>query len=171
MDVGANTGAFSRIAAELGAYVVSIDGDPEVIERSFALAQTEKSVRVLPLIMDLTNPSPGLGWDSRERPSLVERGPADVVLALALVHHLALANNVPLPMIAAWIAKLGKRAIVEFVPKTDPQSQRLLAVREDVFDQYDRRHMEEALSAHFSILKTIELKDAGRILYCCGERI
>lgn len=170
IDLGANSGAFSRIAKELGAYVVSIDADHDVIEGSFARGVAEKNARVLPLTMDLTNPSPGLGWDSRERSSLAERGPADAVLALALVHHLALANNIPLGMIAAWLARLGRHVIVEFVPKTDPQSQRLLAVREDVFDQYDRQHMEEALAAHFSIVKTVELKDAGRVLYHCRER-
>lgn len=169
-DLGANAGAFSRLATEAGAFVVSIDGDADVIEASFARARTEADARLLPLVMNLANPTPALGWDGRERQSLSERGPADAVLALALVHHLALANNVPLPMIAAWIARLGRRALVEFVPKDDPQSQRLLAVREDVFGAYDRARMEQALAQHFVVEKTVELTGSGRVLFCCGPR-
>ena len=170
LDLGANTGAFSRLATQAGAYVVSIDGDADVVEASFAKARDEKDARLLPLVMDLANPSPGLGWDGAERASLRERGPADAVLALALVHHLALTHNVPLPMIAAWLAGLGRRAVVEFVPKSDPQSQRLLAVREDVFARYDRRHMEEALGAHFAIESAVEVPASERVLFVCGPR-
>jgi ribosomal protein L11 methylase PrmA len=170
LDLGANTGAFSRLAAAAGAFVVSIDGDADVVEASFARARQERDERLLPLVMDLANPSPGLGWDGTERASLRDRGPADAVLALALVHHLALTHNVPLPLIASWLARLGRRAIVEFVPKTDPQAQRLLAVREDVFTRYDRQEMEAALARHFTIETAVELPGAGRVLYACGPR-
>ncbi|MBP6704314.1 MAG: class I SAM-dependent methyltransferase [Vicinamibacteria bacterium] len=170
LDLGANTGAFSRLAAEAGAFVVSIDGDPEVVAANFKHLGAARDERILPLVMDLSNPSPGLGWDGRERKSLADRGPADALLALALVHHLALGNNVPLPMVAAWLARLAPRALVEFVPKEDPQSQRLLAVREDVFDRYDRGHMEEALAKHFTIESATQLSGSGRVLYICGPR-
>ncbi len=170
LDLGANTGAFSLLAAGAGAFVVSIDGDSEVVAANFKRLGDARDERILPLVMDLANPSPGLGWDGRERKSLVDRGPADALLALALVHHLALGNNIPLPMVAAWLARLAPRALVEFVPKDDPQSQRLLAVREDVFDRYDRGHMEEALRTHFTIEAAVELSGSGRVLYCCGPR-
>jgi SAM-dependent methyltransferase len=170
LDLGANTGAFSRLATAAGAYVVSIDGDPEVVGASYARAAAARDLRLLPLVMDLANPSPGLGWDGRERMALSDRGPADAVLALALVHHLAIAGNVPLPMVAAWLARLGRRALVEFVPKDDPQSRRLLAVREDVFDRYDRPGLEEALGRHFTIEWAVPLPESGRVLYACGPR-
>jgi SAM-dependent methyltransferase len=170
LDLGANTGAFSRLATSAGAFVVSIDGDPDVIEASYGQACRERDERLLPLVMDLANPSPGLGWDGKERASLGDRGPADAVLALALVHHLALTHNVPLPMIASTLARLGRRAVVEFVPKSDPQSQRLLAVREDVFARYDRPHMEAALRSHFAIETAEELPGSDRVLYVCGPR-
>jgi hypothetical protein len=170
LDLGANTGAFSRIATAAGAFTVSIDADPAVVEANFLRARAEGDERLLPLVMDLANPSPGLGWDSHERKSLSERGPADVVLALALVHHLALSGNVPLTMVAAWLGRLGRCAVVEFVPKDDPQAQRLLAVREDVFDHYDRQHMEEALKLHFTIDAAVELSGSDRVLYCCRPR-
>jgi len=170
LDLGANTGVFSRLAAAAGAYVVSIDGDADVVEQSFTRARAERDARLLPLVMDLANPSPGLGWDGTERAALRSRGPADALLALALVHHLALTHNVPLPMIASWLAGLGRRAVVEFVPKSDPQAQRLLAIREDIFARYDRAHLEEALGAHFAIEAAVELPGSGRVLYVCGPR-
>jgi SAM-dependent methyltransferase len=170
LDLGANTGWFSRLGTAAGAYVVSIDGDPEVVEASYARAAAAGDRRLLPLVMDLANPSPGLGWDGRERRALADRGPADAVMALALVHHLAIAGNVPLPMVASWLARLGSRALVEFVPKDDPQSRRLLAVREDVFDRYDRTSLEEALRCHFTIEWAAPLSESGRVLYACGPR-
>ena len=89
--------------------------------------------------MDLTNPSPGLGWESEERDSLLERGPCDAALALALVHHLAIGNNLPLPMVARFLARVCRTLIIEFVPKSDSQVQRLLASREDIFPDYTRQ--------------------------------
>ncbi|MET0552305.1 MAG: SAM-dependent methyltransferase [Vicinamibacteria bacterium] len=170
LDLGANTGWFSELGTSAGAYVVSIDGDVEVVEASYARAAATGDRRLLPLVMDLSNPSPGLGWDGRERRALAERGPVDAVMALALVHHLAIAGNVPLPMIASWLARLGRRALVEFVPKDDPQSRRLLAVREDVFDRYDQAGLEEALRSHFTIEWAAPLAESGRVLYACGPR-
>jgi SAM-dependent methyltransferase len=169
-DLGANTGAFSHLADEAGAFVVSIDSDPEVVERSYARARAQRDERLLPLVIDLTNPSPGLGWDGGERRSLGARGRADVVLALALIHHLALRHNVPLPMIASWLARLGRRAIIEFVPKEDAQSQRLIALRRDATHPYDRPTLEAALAPHFSIEESMELAGSGRLLYWCTGR-
>ena len=80
---------------------------------------------LLPLAMDLTNPSTALGWAHQERMSLIGRGPCDTTLALALIHHLAISNNVPLPRIADFFARLGRALIIEFVPKSDTQVQRL----------------------------------------------
>jgi ribosomal protein L11 methylase PrmA len=171
LDLGANTGTFSRLATAGGAVVAAIDGDAEAVEANFARARAERDERLLPLVMDLANPSPGLGWDGCERQSLAQRGPADAVLALALVHHLALGHNVPLSMIAAWLARLGHSAVIEFAPKDDPQAQRLLAVRDDVFDRYDRPNLEEALRRNFAIDEVVELKGSGRVLYCCGPRV
>jgi hypothetical protein len=94
---------------------------------------TKKETHLLPLLMDFTNPSPGLGWHNHERDSLLERAPADALLALALIHHLAIANNVPLPQLAEFFRSLGHWLIIEFVPKDDSQVQILLASRQDIF--------------------------------------
>ena len=164
-DLGANVGRFGALAHEAGAYVVSLDADPAVVERAYARARDERRERLLPLLMDLANPTPGLGWDGRERDSLEARGPADAVLALALVHHLCLGRNVPLPHLARWLARIGRAAIVEFVPKDDPQARRLLRSRRDVFADYDEAAFERALGAHFDVTGRERLPESGRTLY------
>ncbi len=120
--------------------------------------------------MDLVNPSAAVGWDGRERMSLQERGPADLGLALALVHHLALANNVPLSMIAEFMRSLFSWLAIEFVPKEDPQAQRLLACREDVFPSYCRSGFEEAFGRQFAIETAVPLCGSARILYLMRRR-
>jgi SAM-dependent methyltransferase len=169
-DLGANTGVFSRAAAESGAYVVSADADPAAVERNYRRARDAGDRRVLPLLMDLTNPSPAQGWGHAERQSLEERGPADTVMALALVHHLAIGNNVPLDSVARLLSHLGRTLVVEFVPKEDVQVKRLLRNREDIFPEYTREGFERAFSRHFAILETRAVEDSPRVLYAMTRR-
>jgi 23S rRNA U2552 (ribose-2'-O)-methylase RlmE/FtsJ len=165
-DLGANTGVFSQIAADQGALALAFDIDPAAVEKSYQdLRAQHKETRLLPLVMDLTNPSPSIGWQNAERDSLSERGPVDMVFALALVHHLAISNNLPLPMIAEYFSQLGKWLVVEFVPKDDSQVQRLLASREDIFDHYNAKEFVEALSAYFELRQTHPVKESKRTLY------
>ena len=131
-DLGANTGRFSAIAASLGRRVIAWDGDPAATELHSRSVRASRSGTVLPLVVDLTNPSPGLGFAGAERRSLAERANADVVLALALVHHLVVGRNIRLGMIADFFAELGPQLIVEYVPESDPMVQRMLATRADV---------------------------------------
>src|SRR5207249_6622227 len=114
------------------------DLDPACVERNYRDAVDGDETDVLPLVMDLSNPSPAIGWAGTERMSLADRGPADLALALALIHHLAIGNNVPLGRIAAYLGELCTWLAVEFVPKSDPKVQVLLASREDVFPGYTR---------------------------------
>src|SRR5919109_2075597 len=116
-DLGANNGTFSRVAGEGGAFVVSSDIDPAAVEQNYRQMKGEKTENILPLLLDLTNPSPAIGWGNEERDSFRARGPADLVLALALIHHLAISNNVPLPQLAAFFAESGQWLVIEFVPK------------------------------------------------------
>ena len=163
-DLGANAGLFSRIAADAGASVVSLDVDPAAVERHYARVRGS-GAEILPLVMDLRNPSPALGWAHRERMSLVERGRADLVLALALVHHLTLAGNVPLPHVASFLASVGRHAIVEFVPADDPQARRLLATRGEAPHDYSREAFETAFAEWFEIGEPEPVGDSGRLLY------
>jgi hypothetical protein len=164
-DLGANTGMFSRIAAAEGARTVAFDFDPATVDICYRKLAEEKVKNVHPLILDLTNPSPAIGWENRERMTLAERGPADMALALALVHHLAIANNVPLQGVAGFFRASCTWLAVEFVPKSDPKVQMLLAAREDVFPGYTREGFEEAFAERFEILRTEPIPDSGRMLY------
>ena len=164
-DLGANVGSFARLAAATGARVIAMDADPGAVARAYRAFREDGETNILPLVIDLTNPTPGLGWGYLDCAPLVERGQPDVVLGLALVHHLALTYNLPLPRIVDWIAGLAPRAVLEFVPKDDPQAQRLLASREDVFAGYDVAHFEAALRERFVIEAAEPLPDSGRRLY------
>jgi SAM-dependent methyltransferase len=169
-DLGANTGAFSRLAVEAGAYTVSFDLDPAAVERNWKQVTEERAARLLPLVQDLTDPSPALGWAHTERSSLAERGPADLALALALVHHLAIAGNVPLERVAAYLRRLASRLVVEFVPKPDPKVQLLLRGREDVFPGYTQAGFEEAFRRHFEIERRHAITGSERTLYLMTGR-
>lgn len=169
-DLGANNGVFSRQAGATGAYVVAFDIDPAAVEQNYRLVRQDKERNLLPLILDLTNPSPAIGWHNRERQSLIKRGPADLVLALALIHHLAIANNVPLRQLAAFFAEIGRWLIVEFVPKTDSQAQKLLQSREDIFTHYIRQDFEQIFQEYFKIHESVVLRESERVLYLMEQR-
>ncbi|MBI5295980.1 MAG: SAM-dependent methyltransferase [Chloroflexi bacterium] len=164
-DLGANNGVFSRQAAAAGAYTVAFDVDPAAVEQNYRQIKAEKEQTLLPLVLDLTNPSPALGWANRERDSFTQRGPADLILALAVIHHLAISNNVPLPQLADFFAEAGKRLIIEFVPKSDSQVKKLLATRLDIFPTYTLEGFEAAFAPRFRILEKINLRESERTLY------
>ncbi|HSX08158.1 MAG TPA: class I SAM-dependent methyltransferase [Candidatus Saccharimonadales bacterium] len=163
-DLGANNGEFSVLAAEMGAYTVAFDIDPVAVGRNYAHADAT-GVTMLPLVQDCTNPSTANGWMGRERDSLFARGPADVVMALAIIHHLAIGRNLPLPRIAEFLAVTGKRVIVEFVPKGDSKVDILLSSRKDIFPDYDESHFEAAMNKHFKLAKKVPIKDTKRTMY------
>ena len=169
-DMGANTGVYSRVAREIAPFVVSFDIDPAAVERNYRMVRSRGETGILPLVLDFTNPSPALGWAHAERMSLVERGPADVVMALALVHHLAISSNVPLDHVAAFLAQLGKHLIIEFVAKEDSQVARLLRNRPDIFPNYTKPGFESAFGAIFEINECEQVGDSERWLYSMTAR-
>jgi ribosomal protein L11 methylase PrmA len=169
-DLGANTGVFSRIASERGAQTIAWDIDPAAVEKNYLECRAAGETHLLPLLEDLTNPSPDLGWALQERRSLMRRGPADLVLALALVHHLAIGNNVPLGHVARFLQTLGAWLIVEFVPKSDSQVQRLLASREDIFSGYSQANFETEFGPFFEIVRAAVVPDSERTLYLMRGR-
>jgi ribosomal protein L11 methylase PrmA len=164
-DLGANNGTFSRVAGESGGYVASFDVDPAAVEQNYRQARADQAENILPLLLDLTNPSPAIGWANQERESFGARGPADLVLALALIHHLAISNNVPLPQLAGFFAEVGKWLVIEFVPKPDSQVQKLLASRLDIFPTYTREGFEAAFMEKFMIREAVEIRESERVLY------
>ncbi|MCX6572993.1 MAG: class I SAM-dependent methyltransferase [Candidatus Aminicenantes bacterium] len=169
-DLGGNVGTFSRAAAAAGAEVVSFDIDPACVERNYLRVRAGKEPNILPLLMDLANPSPAAGWENMERLAFLERGPADAVLALALIHHLAIGNNVPLARAARFFARAGRTLLIEFVPKSDSQVKRLLVTREDIFDRYTQDDFERAFSGPFEILRRLPLAGSERTLYVMARK-
>lgn len=169
-DLGANNGRFSRLATERGAFTVAFDGDPAAVEQNWREVRKGSETLLLPLVLDLANPSAGGGWEGTERDSIFERGPADLVLALALVHHLAIGNNVPLERVARFLSRIGTTLVVEWVPKEDSQVQRLLAGREDVFDRYDSVTFEAAFASHFDTVRREPIPGSGRVLHLLRRR-
>ena len=169
-DLGANEGIFSRIPSSQGIRTVSFDIDPAAVETNYLQARIEEQGNTLPLILDLANPSPGIGWANRERMALVERGPADTAMALALIHHLAISNNLPFGKIARFLGEICHTLIIEFVPKSDSQVQRLLSTREDIFPEYHQESFEVEFSKIFSIEHRETIRDTGRTLYLMEAR-
>ena len=170
-DIGGNTGVYGRIARAAGAgHVVVWDIDPVAIEKSYQQGRSDPDDHTLSLLADLTNPSPGLGWANAERDTLAQRGPVDMVMALALIHHLAISNNVPLARVAGYLWQLGHHLILEFVPKEDSQVKRLLVSREDVFPDYNEAGLEAAFSEYFAIDKKVSIAGTERTLYLMSRR-
>lgn len=169
-DLGANTGVFSRLAGKRGIDTVAFDVDFAAVERNYRECRAAGETRLLPLLLDLTNPSPGAGWGNTERQSWLERGPVDTVFALALIHHLAISNNLPFVRIASLLAGIGRWLVIEFVPKADSQVQRLLATREDIFTDYTQSAFESAFGEHFFIRKTVPVRDSQRTMYLMEAR-
>jgi len=168
-DLGANTGTFTRMACQAGARVIAFDQDPICVEANYRQCKIER-LDVLPLVLNLANPTPAIGWQNRERRSLLQRAGADTVLALALIHHLAISHNVPLPMLADLFAEMGVWLIVEFVPKDDPKVQLLLQNREDIFSHYTLQEFEGTFSRRFTIEDRTSIIGSKRTLFLMRRR-
>jgi hypothetical protein len=172
LDLGANDGRFSSLALDRGARLaVAVDSDHLVVDRLYRHLRATGERRLLPLVMDLSDPSPSTGWRSRERPSFTERVRPDLVLCLAVVHHLALTNTVPFDQIVAYLADFGAPLVVELPHRDDPMAARLLArKRTGLFDHYDLPQWEDALGERFVIDERRLLPSGRRTLYRCTPR-
>ncbi len=153
-----------------GGLVIGFDIDPLAVEAHYTNIKETKDESRLALIMDLANPSPGLGWGHCERQSLVSRGKVDLVLALALVHHLRIGLNVPLRHIARWMAELGTNLLIEWVPKTDSQLKKMLATRHDVYADYQESTFEKEFLQFFTLEKKVVVDESQRWLYLWKKR-
>lgn len=169
-DLGANNGEFSRIASNNGISTCSFDIDYNAVEKNYQKIKKGKEKNILPLFIDLTNPSPAIGWAHTERMSLTERGPVDMVFALALIHHLAISNNLPFLNIAKYFSSICKSLIIEFVPKNDSKVEILLSSRKDIFLSYHQKGFEDSFRKYFDIEEVNEIKNSERILYLMKSR-
>ena len=164
-DLGGNTGEFSEIVAAHADAVVLMDGDALAVECAYQRLRDAGAERILPLCIDLSDPSPGRGWRGAERKALNQRGRPDLVLALALVHHLVIGANIPLSQVVDWLADLGAAVVVEFVTREDEMVQQMLRNREDQFSDYDLAAFEALLPSRFSVVERNPLKDGRRVIY------
>lgn len=163
-DLGCNTGEFAQVCLDAGAQlVIGFDNDPDTLDVGFRNARA-RNMRFLPLYLDLSNPSPAQGWRACERAGLAERDKPDGVIALALLHHLVIRNNIPMTDALDWVLDLAPSGIVEFVPKNDPMVQRLLALREDIFPNYTREVFLAHIARKAKIVAEKILTADGRLL-------
>lgn len=169
-DMGGNDGRFARSLRDLARDVVCLDIDPIAVDSNYAVCRRDGVDNVLPLLFDFCNPSPAIGLANTERPALLQRGTPDLVLALALIHHIAIANNVPLGDAAQFFAQLTPHLIIEFVSKADSQVQRLLANRDDIFDQYTEDGFRAAFEEMFEIVDQRRIPGTERTLFHMRRR-
>ena len=164
-DMGANNGFFTRIVSNFGVKSIAFDIDPVAVEKNYLETKRLKETNILPLLCDLLNPSPSIGWNLKERKSLTARGRVDLAMGLALIHHLAISNNLPLSKIAEFFAGIANMVIMEFVPKTDSKVQILLATRKDIFPGYNEENFEREFSNYFTVRDKSKIRGSDRVLY------
>jgi len=169
-DLGANNGHFSRVACDLGYEAIAWDIDPVAVESNYQQNKKDKLHNLLPLVLDLTNPSGAIGWASKERESFIQRAQNNIVLSLALIHHLAISNNVPLLLIAEFLQGLAYHLVIEFIPKSDSQVKRLLSNRTDIFSEYHQQGFETTFSKKFDIVNKEQISGSDRILYLMSRK-
>jgi len=167
VDLGANDGEFSRIGISEGFEVIAADIDHGACEHNYRKINKNKEAGLLPMLINLANPSPAIGFSNKERDSFAQRinDKKPILMALALIHHLSISNNTPLDKTASFFASLCKAIIIEFVPKSDPQTQKLLVSREDIFDKYTKENFEKVYSEYFNISESVIIPGTERTLY------
>ena len=171
VDLGADVGLYSRIAARYASLVCALDRNPAAVEENYRQVRANGEATILPLWIDLTNPTPSTGWECQERPDLFHRLPCDTVLALAILHHLAITNNTPLSLIAHMLAGMCRHLIIEFIPRDDPAVQELLSRKAGMDIDYDHDLFTSAFTRYFTFRETASLPDSGRIVYLMERKV
>lgn len=165
LDLGCNTGTYAAVALTAGATeMIGVESDPDAADQAFRRAETG-SLALLPLVVDAADPSPAQGWQHLERRSFAARSRFDGMMALAFAHHLAIGRNIPLDQLVAWLVGLAPHGVIEFAPKSDPQVQRLLRLREDVFGEYSQENFAALLGRSARIVRQETVSASERVLY------
>lgn len=164
-DFGANIGSFSRIAGSKGVSVISFDNDHAAVEENYRICFEEHDANLLPLFVDLVNPTPSHGWACKEKMSLSTRGPVDMVFSLALLHHLSIGYSISFDVIAVFFAEICDYLIIEFIPRDDERVQQMLVNREDIYQSYTVDNFEHEFKKLFNIVSCVNIRDSVRTLY------
>lgn len=167
-DIGCNTGQFSCIAAIACEQVISTDIDHVAVERMFL--NPDMPDNILPLLQNVADPSPNWGWRNLERSDLQTRSQPDLVLCLALIHHVVITANIPLAEFIDWLAGLTDRLVIEYVSRRDDKVQTLLRNKEDKYQDYSRESLEANLKRHFEIKWQQAVNNGDRSLYLCTSK-
>lgn len=163
-DIGGNTGDFSMAAIKGGAGTsVVLDGDLDSLESAYRF-RVKKGDKLLPLLMNLVDPTPNMGWRQSERKGLMERAGCDGILALAVIHHMCIGGNLPLAEAVRWLLSLAPSGIIEFVPKGDPMVDQLLQVRDDIFHDYEEEVFLNTIAEGHDITAQTKFTENGRLL-------
>jgi precorrin-6B methylase 2 len=164
-DLGCNTGVYSQIAAQNSSYVVAMDADHLSVDRLYRELRTSEVKNILPLVMNVTDASPNLGWRGSERMGLKERGKPDLILCLALIHHIVISNNIPMRDFLEWISMQCSALVIEFVTKNDPMVKRLLLNKFDNYYDYEQPFFQKCLNEYFTTVATESIPSGTRTLY------
>ena len=164
-DLGCNTGEYSRAVSACADRVVAVDADHLAIDRLYRALKADQNSTILPLVGNLTDPSPGLGWRHQERQTLEARSRPDLILALALIHHLSIGRNVPLPELVAWFASFEADLVIEFVAPEDAMVAQLVRNRDALDIGYTQDRFEACVAEPFVIAATDRLPSGTRTMY------
>ena len=169
-DLGANTGTYSRIAAQHSGTVIAVDGDHEAADVLYRKTREGGAKNIIPVVMDLANPSPGQGWAGRERAPFIERRSPDMALCLALVHHLRVSANVPVSLLVEWLRSLDAAVIVEFIDRDDEMFAKLAENKREDYADYTLENFRSQANRHFTVEDRMGLKEGKRELLLLAPR-
>jgi len=163
-DLGCNQGRYSRLAAQHAETVLAIDSDHLTVDRLFLALNSERNRTITPMVCNLADPAPALGWRLQERRALEHRSKPELVFCLALIHHLVIGSNLLLADVIDWLASLQATVVLEYVDRADAQVQQLLANREDVFSDYNREVFRLQVDRAFVVVQEQSLAGGTRTL-------
>lgn len=169
-DLGANEGEFSKLPAAKNIFTLAADLDPYCINRLYNKIKESREKNIQPLVIDLSNPTPAIGVNNKERSSFINRLNADLVMALALIHHLAIGKNIPFEMIAATLRGAGRTLIIEFVPKEDEKIKLMLEQKKDIYINYTEHEFVKAFENYFTVKDKKVIPGSGRTLYLMASK-
>jgi len=170
IDLGANDGHFSLLLQERAKYIIATDADVKCINALYQHVRLKKIKNILPIINVLNLPSPAIGWNNAERVDMTRRLKADLVLVLALIHHLVISANIPLELIAGWLSNMAPQLLIEFVPKSDEKVMQLLQHREDIFPEYNLSAFKNVFSQYFTVEAEEKIGETERVLFLMKRR-
>lgn len=170
IDVGTNKGEFAKLLAAKNILTIAADFDAYCINDLYNSGKENKEKNILPVIMDAVQPGPAIGVNNKERDSFINRVDTDLVMALALIHHLVIGKNIPFEKVAELLVQLGKYLVIEFVPKKDEKTQRLLKSKKDIYTNYSQEEFIQKFSILYSIIEQKEIAAHGRVLFLMAKK-